>query len=169
MPVVEIGTWLVTDRYLEDQTILREPFDIVRKADGCLEVYYGLTEEDPKKIYLLIVWESLEHHTAFTRLPIFHEAIKVVVTTQAKDVNVFHVEFNKDITPSLLAPTTQVVLANLKDNVSREYLYSVFAEIAAQIDQANTKHAPVTWGQIKEDSSRFFLMVGWDSSKVSFI
>lgn len=91
-----------------------------------------------------------------------------MLATQEKDsANVFHVEFHKDATPSLLAPTTQVVHATLKGDTSKESLYIVFEQIAAQIDPANAKYAPVTWGQIKEDPAKFFLTVGWDSSKVS--
>lgn len=46
---------------------------ILAAAEGCRSVRTGRGVENPGKFILLLEWESVDHHMAFTRLPEFQE------------------------------------------------------------------------------------------------
>lgn len=46
---------------------------ILTALDGVNEVRFGPGVENPGKFLLLIEWETMDAHTAFTQLPVFNE------------------------------------------------------------------------------------------------
>lgn len=44
---------------------------ILRALDGVVSVSFGQGVEHPEKFMLLITWETMAAHTAFTQLPVF--------------------------------------------------------------------------------------------------
>lgn len=80
-----------------------------------------------------------------------------------------HVEFNKEVWQALNAPITEFARLALKQGLqtaTKDRLYEIWEEGGAKIDAKN-KHAPAIWGQAVEDSDVFWFVCGWESVKVS--
>ncbi|KAJ3514136.1 hypothetical protein NLJ89_g2547 [Agrocybe chaxingu] len=171
MPVLEICQWKVSKAFLEDPSSLGPVFDQVSAATGCHGVYSGLAEEDKESIWLLIQWETYEHHQTLMKDPSYSsliEKLKPTFATSAKDLAMSHVDFNKDPIEALTAPCTEVVKAIIKDGKTKADLDAVMADVASRIEAEKGSYPPVIWGQTVEDPKVFFLVVGWDSSKTHF-
>lgn len=46
---------------------------LLESADGCHSVRIGRGIEDPGKFILLLEWDSVDHHVAMTKTPVFDQ------------------------------------------------------------------------------------------------
>ncbi|PPQ95303.1 hypothetical protein CVT25_001034 [Psilocybe cyanescens] len=169
MPIVEITSWEATNAYIADPSIFKPVVEGITKSDGCIGIHSGLVEEDRKRFHSFIVWETLEHHKALTSQPSFAEWLKIIQSVKVGESKTSHVDFVKDFTPALTAPTTEILWMTLNEGKTKEDLYNILSTMATKIDAGNAKYAPVTWGPTLEDSNTFYLTIGWDSTKVRLL
>ncbi|KAH9480649.1 hypothetical protein JR316_0007249 [Psilocybe cubensis] len=159
MPVVEIVKVSASEAYKADPSILNPVAKFLS--------YSGLAEEDGVTLYLLVVWETLEHHRALQRRPGYPQIVGLGPAIDG-ELQMHHVEFNKDISSALNAPVTEIVRLALKPGVqtaTKERLYELLKDGGEKIDAKNT-HVPAIWGQSTEDTQVFWFLCGWDSVKV---
>ncbi|KAF9565771.1 hypothetical protein CPC08DRAFT_704467 [Agrocybe pediades] len=164
MPVVEIATWVLSDAYYADPTIVDRGIEFLLNTEGCQSVYWGFTEGDKKAIFLFIVWEAYEHHKALIDRPGYPDIIGFVPSI-GEGASMKHVEFNKDFEAALGAPLTEVVLATVHEGKEPADLAKAFEALANGVNAANPKYAPATWGVTLESSREYYAAIGWDSMK----
>ncbi|KDR82942.1 hypothetical protein GALMADRAFT_238631 [Galerina marginata CBS 339.88] len=163
MPVVEIAWWPASDALLADPTIVAPALDYISKVDGCLSIYSGLAE-DKKTVYAFIVWETIEHHKELMKHPEY-PAVLGLAPSVGGELKLNHITYVQDFVPSLTAPITEILGLTLKEGKTKEDLVNVFNNVGQIIDAANSKYAPVAWGQALEDPQKFWVTLGWDSAK----
>jgi heme-degrading monooxygenase HmoA len=54
-----------------DAVMTQKGLPLLRALDGVQTVTFGRGLENPEKFMLLIEWETMDAHTAFTRIPAF--------------------------------------------------------------------------------------------------
>ncbi|KAF8885696.1 hypothetical protein CPB84DRAFT_1964700 [Gymnopilus junonius] len=166
MPLVEIAWWTPSEAYLADNSIIKPALDFLKTVEGCKHIYSGLSETDTDKtLFLFIVWETYDHHAALMAHPDYPQNVGLGPTA-GSEVSVTHVAFTKDVDASLSAPVTEILAMTLQEGKTKEDFLKAGQAIAEQLDLANPKHAPVTWGRTLEDEKKFFTTVGWDSAEV---
>jgi heme-degrading monooxygenase HmoA len=67
---------------------------LLAKADGCNSARIGRGVENPDKAILLLEWDSVDHHTAFTTTPEFDEFKKIAGPFFAGPTNMEHFDLS---------------------------------------------------------------------------
>ncbi|KAL4259891.1 ABM domain-containing protein [Pleurotus pulmonarius] len=154
MPIVEFLTINTSKAYVEDPTSSIQPLaGVLKKTGGCVAVYHGIQEEGEKtKGQIAIIWETYEDHAALMNdpsYPLVGEAFGVLLAPGT----------------ALSAPATEIAIFTLKEGGDPQALSAALRDLATSIDAADGAHPPCCWGNSRERGKKFFLLVGWDSSK----
>ncbi|KAJ3501216.1 hypothetical protein NLJ89_g9440 [Agrocybe chaxingu] len=174
MPVYEVVQSPISEVGLKDRTLLQPVADLHTATDGCNGMSFGTTEEDPSIGWMFISWDSYEHHKALIDSIIDNPAYSTLTdslnTFWAKGpegVSIVHVTFEQDPTAALTAPCTEIVSLTLREGKTKDDLYATLVAFRdAGMEKEKGIHPPLTYGQTREDPNKFFLVVGWDNSKV---
>jgi len=168
MPIIEIAEFAASEALLADPNIITPALDFLIKVDGCLGIYHGIAEEDKKTIFLIIVWETFEHHKALLDDPEFPGIIGLGPSIFPDEIKVTHVKFIQDPFPALSAPTTEIVYTTLKEGKTQEDLYEVLTVLASKLD-VDAPYPPIAWGEsLQEPGKRCGIVLGWNNSKEHF-
>lgn len=114
------------------------------------------------------VWETYEHHKALMERPDYPDLIQALKPAVAGKLDMQHVEFDIDFAAALEAPVTEIAIFKLKPDTSRDKFLSIFKNLREEIIKGESCHS-VIWGESKENSGTFVLMIGWDSIQVYYI
>ncbi|KAF4617764.1 hypothetical protein D9613_006147 [Agrocybe pediades] len=164
MPVIEIASWTASDAYLADPKVLQPGIDYLKNVDGCISAYSGVAEEDGKTLYLLNIWETLEHHQTLMKRPGYPSVLGFDPSVGEGTFTINHVEFIQDYKPAIDAPCTELLVFNLKEGKSTEDLYHGIDGIASKVHEINAQYAPVAYGEaLEKDDRRVYALLGWDS------
>jgi len=168
MPIFEIAELVASEAFLADPNIITPALDFLVKVDGCLGLYHGIAEEDKKPIYLVIVWETFEHHKALIDHPEYPGIIGLGPSVVPGGIKVKHVNFIQDPFPALSAPTTEIVDITLKEGKTKEDFYEAMTVLASKL-AVDAPYPQVAWGDSHEEpGKRYGLVLGWNSSKEHF-
>ncbi|KAF4586510.1 hypothetical protein EYR38_010789 [Pleurotus pulmonarius] len=172
MPIVEFLTINTSKAYVEDPTSSIQPLaGVLKKTGGCVAVYHGIQEEGEKtKGQIAIIWETYEDHAALMNdpsYPLVGEAFGVLLApgVPQENASMDHITFSVDSKTALSAPTTEIAISTLKEGGDPQALSAALRDLATSIDAADGAHPPCCWGNSRERGKKFFLLVGWDSSK----
>ena len=100
--------------------------------------------------------------------------------TDLRALGLHHVDFSTHaqsedeavVFPALLAKVTEKVVITLKEGTTKEELAELLNGVRNKIteDSKVTEgiSTPILWGQTVEDPRVFIMLIGWDSSKVSW-
>ncbi|PPQ83568.1 hypothetical protein CVT26_003974 [Gymnopilus dilepis] len=184
MPVVEIAWWTASDAFVADKSLITPGLDFLKKVEGCNAVYSGFAVEENTYFLFLgtlspfpllflnlthslphTVWETLQHHKDLIAHPQYPQILGLGPTVGEGGIKLYHVAFQKDFTPALSAPFTEILAMNLKEGKTKEGLEEVLDKIASGIDKDNTEeYRPVTRGATVEEPEKvFYLSIGWKS------
>ncbi|KAF4588953.1 hypothetical protein EYR40_010509 [Pleurotus pulmonarius] len=172
MPIVEFLTINTSKAYVEDPTSSIQPLaGVLKKTGGCVAVYHGIQEEGEKtKGQIAIIWETYEDHAALMNdpsYPLVGEAFGVLLApgVPQENASMDHITFSVDSKTALSAPATEIAIFTLKEGGDPQALSAALRDLATSIDAADGAHPPCCWGNSRERGKKFFLLVGWDSSK----
>lgn len=91
--------------------------------------------------------------------------LKAVIDGRA---GMFHVEFGNDPSLAFTAPTTEIILATLKEEKTRTDVKEVFDQHSgSKIRALPGVVSDSFWNETVEDSGKIFAVLGWESSEVS--
>ncbi|KAI9722677.1 MAG: hypothetical protein M1812_001608 [Candelaria pacifica] len=90
---------LVTNASIEDPTsdagtVWNSTLDTVMAQDGYQRAYWGRQVESPDTLELVVDWESIDAHKAFTNKPIYGPFLKHLDTILGAPPNLIHVNFD---------------------------------------------------------------------------
>ncbi|KAF4568094.1 hypothetical protein EYR36_010102 [Pleurotus pulmonarius] len=188
MPIVEFLTINTSKAYVEDPTSSIQPLaGVLKKTGGCVAVYHGIQEEGEKTkgqiaispsllitddavLTSSVVWETYEDHAALMNdpsYPLVGEAFGVLLApgVPQENASMDHITFSVDSKTALSAPATEIAIFTLKEGGDPQALSAALRDLATSIDAADGAHPPCCWGNSRERGKKFFLLVGWDSSK----
>ncbi|EPQ52516.1 hypothetical protein GLOTRDRAFT_140239 [Gloeophyllum trabeum ATCC 11539] len=158
--VTELVVFAASEAYQKDNTIVNGLVDILNKTPGKINTFHGPQVEDPNKGYLFVNWESLEHHKALMASPDYPTLVEGLKPALAGDYELVHVKFDKDPTPALSAPVTEVVAIQIKEGKSEDELKKLL-EQGAKIQLPGVVGS--TYGPIIEKPGCYIMAVGWPS------
>jgi len=162
MPVVEFAWFSASDSLKADYSLINPALDHIKKAEGCINVYYGYAEEDKDVVCLVIVWESYEHHKALTDDPSYSSVgdklIRPIIGAIAPTI--YHVEFTTDFYPAFGSPITEVLSGKAKEGKSQEEFKAALKVVSDLIVSA-----PYASGEAREEPGKYFVLIGWESAE----
>ncbi|EKM51902.1 uncharacterized protein PHACADRAFT_187291 [Phanerochaete carnosa HHB-10118-sp] len=169
LPVAEIAKIVASDAYRADYTVINEVFEILTETPGFVGIWHGLTVQEPQYLYVVILWETVEHHRALMEdqvvYPAFNEKMRKVSNGR---VWKYHVHFNNDTDKALSAPVTEFALTTAEDST----------EVAGHLETADIsfpllyKTLPDEifesgWGPTVESDRKFMICLGWHSLELT--
>ncbi|GLB38386.1 hypothetical protein LshimejAT787_0502510 [Lyophyllum shimeji] len=164
MPSVEIVRFPGSEAFLTDPLVLEDALEILKKADGVIDSpYYGLQTEDGSTGYLIVKWETYEHHMRLTQQPHYQNLISALERARSGPLDLQHVDnFDKDVAPSLEAPATEFALITPKDGASLEAFQETLENLGENLLKEKTCHH-VAAGESREKEGTWVMVIGWDS------
>ncbi|KAF8158085.1 hypothetical protein B0H34DRAFT_440813 [Crassisporium funariophilum] len=164
MPVVELVNFLASEALLANNDLTAEPMKAFGKVEGCLSVHFGPQVEDKKTAYMMVAWETLEHHIAFTKSAVYPELMKALGPAVGGPLDVKHVHYNEDTTNALQAAVTEITTVKLKEGKSFEGdLKPIIDVISEKAPLAKGGNPPVAFGEYVETPGVYSMLIGWDS------
>jgi len=106
-----IASFQASQAFRRNPELLRPALEFFVTAPGALGVYAGFNLEDPNEAYIVMIWETIEHHTAFMNDK--ETYAKAGVATQPCVANVgtmpyhMYLEPIAALAPALNAPITR--------------------------------------------------------------
>ncbi|PPQ78722.1 hypothetical protein CVT25_010725 [Psilocybe cyanescens] len=165
--VVQITSWTASDAYLTNPSLLEPAISSFSKADGCICVYSGLSEEDETTIYLFIVWEISEPPKILVDSPAYLRNTGLLSCIKYDAFQTNHtVHFNNNVIPALTAPITEVTLLTLKEGKTKGHLNQILNSVSTNPEIADNKYGALTWGDVEGTPDKFYLLFGWENAKV---
>ncbi|KAF5314890.1 hypothetical protein D9619_006967 [Psilocybe cf. subviscida] len=169
MPIHEFIQFKPTEAVLADPTAALAPASkFFSTAEGCSGLYFGASEEDKEGVaFIVIVWETYEHHKAVIDSP-GYPGIVGLAGTIAGNSTMLHVPFRDAPEPALSAPATEVAVITLKPGKTVADVDAVFESFMHKVESEEEDAAVGTWGQTKEEAEKLVCFFGWASSKRHF-
>ncbi|KAG9636417.1 hypothetical protein KCU98_g17137, partial [Aureobasidium melanogenum] len=126
MPVTEVATIPlsagsnVREQGSEAARIWKDMLTTISKQDGCQNIYSGLQHESPTTAQLFIVWDTIEHHQRFQKLPVYGQMLQSLETILDGSPQLVHFELKSpgDLTTAISAPVTELATLFLPEKVS---------------------------------------------------
>ncbi|GJE88293.1 hypothetical protein PsYK624_043760 [Phanerochaete sordida] len=164
-PTFEILKVVATEAYHADWKLVGDVAGKLSKAPGFLGAWQGLDVEDSTYLWLIVAWESVEHHRALIDDKEQYPILLASLHTVAKEiVFMHHAIFSGDFTKALGAPATEFAIWTLKEGVDRAEFQAGLAELTQLIERdAAGEVFEGGWGAILEDERKFIVGLGWHS------
>ncbi|KAF9468498.1 hypothetical protein BDZ94DRAFT_1245503 [Collybia nuda] len=161
MPIVEVVTFPGSDTFIKDQAVSRAVLERLARAEGFISTHNGLQFEDGRTGYLIVVWESYEHHKRLMEHEDYGGLVQSLISSTSGNLEMQHIDFDGDSTLALTSPATEFVTFKAKPN-SEEKLVSAFKRLAGELIKASSCHC-VVFGESREHKGTFMTAIGWDS------
>ncbi|RPD59180.1 hypothetical protein L226DRAFT_536186 [Lentinus tigrinus ALCF2SS1-7] len=173
-PTVEFAYAPATEIMRQDphnEGALAETISILKAQDGVIKIYNGLQHEDKATTYLLVVWESYEHHEKLMKdevtYPILGSALSSVL--DLSKISLLHVKPTNEPYKAFEAPVLEIVTYTLHDGQSKTKLEGLVDKLANHLtntaksstEVANVFHT--SWGPTREKDNVLVLFIGWPS------
>ena len=166
----------------DTEGVLSEYTKIVLRQPGVKGVYTSVVlEEDNPLIYLIVNWDSIAAHEAFTKTDIFEPAVKKLTDTLSKPYELYHVDFSP-VHPAVLlnagGKSAVTELAQTYFPAGEGFTVDQMASVAKNVQgflselpgnaAGHTGEVASGWAveevDYKGEKSRVFVFcVGWDS------
>ncbi|PFH54111.1 hypothetical protein AMATHDRAFT_884 [Amanita thiersii Skay4041] len=166
MTVIELLRFPASDTVLADISIVRPVFDLLKTAPGYIAAHFGV---DGKNGYVIVIWETYEHHKQLMDSPSYSQIIAAFSPFHTGPYVMEHIAIDKDITPALTAPVTELTLLKCKGSKPQKYYESAAQRIIDALSSAKGAHPNACWGVSKENPDNLYTIVGWDSVEASAV
>ncbi|KAF2096783.1 hypothetical protein NA57DRAFT_78376 [Rhizodiscina lignyota] len=186
VPITEIATLpLHTHKGMEFEStdpaqrgVIDNTFKVLSEQKGYQDAAWGLKMEDSECSILLVDWDTIEDHTAFTKRDIYKPfAEKIGEAVDVPSLKLVHCTPTKPIKPTLDAPATEIVYWYFAaDSVPADFgdVWDTFVKSAVEpaVDAGAWGEAS---GWIKEDvefkslqgetlkGKAYVCFIGWES------
>ncbi|KJA23213.1 hypothetical protein HYPSUDRAFT_40009 [Hypholoma sublateritium FD-334 SS-4] len=169
MPIHEIIMFNASEAFATDPAgTLKPAAEFFSKTGGCLGVWGGIAEEE-KTGYIVIAWETFEHHQAIMDAPGYPGTTGLAPVFAGETKKVYHVELTESPDEALSMPTTEILSMSLKKNKTRADLAGALDILTARLTAEEGCSNTYAWGQTREDPNRtVYLFLGWESTKRHF-
>ncbi|KAK7685341.1 hypothetical protein QCA50_011705 [Cerrena zonata] len=172
--VVEFAQITVTDAYKNDPSIVNEALDFLKKVDGAKKIYHGLEVQDGTTWWLLIEWETLEHHQTLMNDKVQYPILGSYIQKFSTGVKLWHASFPEAPYTAFEAPYTEIVTWSLKDGHKTKEEQAKVLEWAKTI-VGNFNELPVESGVskgtvgpiIEESEAATAITLGWTSPEAT--
>ncbi|GJE88296.1 hypothetical protein PsYK624_043790 [Phanerochaete sordida] len=165
-PTYEVLKVVAVEGYQPDWNAAGGIASILSTVPGFIAAWQGLDVQDAKHLWLVIAWETIEHHRAFMadkeKSPMMLQGLFQVATAV---VFMNHVTFSRDLAPVLDAPLTEFAIWTLKEGADRAGFLEDLAALHEQLKREipDTEMIDGGWGAAVEDERKFFVGLGWHS------
>ncbi|KAF8187754.1 hypothetical protein BJ912DRAFT_926610 [Pholiota molesta] len=168
MPFIEVISFIASDDLHEDLAREDSPLRQLSACEGCLDFVQGRQIEDMHRAYFIGTWKTYEVYDQAARGTSYASFMAYLVQHTISDASVQHFEVDGDPHRALTAPVTEIVFLK-----SKEADWRWNQELCVGISGAQRGlyfveggHPPLRWGETKDGTGRYFMLVGWDSVEV---
>ncbi|KAF9565755.1 hypothetical protein CPC08DRAFT_704456 [Agrocybe pediades] len=160
MPVTELVRWYATDAFLSDLPSTFGPMvKYVSSAEGCLRIYTGVEVEDNTSFWMVVVWQSHEHHQAMMNRPDYPDMVaRLKPFFRDGQLKMDHVEFNGDSDNAFGSPITLLSFMQVRTGRTVE-------ELERRLQATCSRGSSTRWGQTHEDARMVIGITGCTDSK----
>ncbi|KAF5382663.1 hypothetical protein D9615_002902 [Tricholomella constricta] len=162
MPTVAVIRFPGSDAFVADPLVLKDALNILVKADGVISTYYGIQTEDGRSGYLVVIWETYEHHMNFKQHVSYPGLLTAVSLARSGPLDIQHVDFDRDAVLSFDVPATELVFMTPKAGVSLDDFHDKLATLREHLIKDTTCHA-IAVGASRENKGTWLMVLGWDS------
>ncbi|PFH54109.1 hypothetical protein AMATHDRAFT_882 [Amanita thiersii Skay4041] len=162
MPVVEFLQFTASEKLISDRTIANPLLDILKGTEGQISTFYGIQVEDEKTGYLVVVWETYEHHKKLTESPSYKDLLDAFKPLYTGEFTIRHIPCEVDPHTAFTAPTTEFALLR-PNGVGKEACQETIGELFQLMVTCPGIHLPMSWGVSREDSEAYYMIFGWDN------
>ncbi|KAF8627398.1 hypothetical protein AX17_006213 [Amanita inopinata Kibby_2008] len=164
MPVVEVLRFPASEAFISNRASTAKPLlDIASAAEGNIHTFYGLQIEDNKTGFVVIVWETYEHHKKLIDSPSYRQVREALGPLVAGEPQMLHVSFNTDITAAFKAPTTEFAFLKAKAGSSKKDCEETIQQLLDLLAPSKGLYPPPAWGESREVSDLFVTTIGWEN------
>ncbi|EKM54096.1 uncharacterized protein PHACADRAFT_174597 [Phanerochaete carnosa HHB-10118-sp] len=165
VPAVEVAIFTASEAYKKDPTVILPALKLLQSISGCVSIWHGLQIQDSSLLYLVIFWETLDHHLVYMNDK--EEYPKLGIAMQPaieKLLGLYHVRFPIDIQPALDAPVTEIAQWTVSEGAD----LSAFQEKVKALINAAHAGAPNEvflggLGEVVEGERKLSVVLGWHS------
>lgn len=165
VPVVEVATFVASEAYKKDPSVIFPALDLLKTIPGCIGIWYGLQVQDPSYLYLVVLWETLEHHTNYMKDTVEYPKLGAALQPSMTDfLGLYHVRFPEDIQTALNAPTTEIVHWTIPESTNVETFHKGVQQLIDLIQKdmpGEVFRGGV--GRVVEGERRLSVILGWHS------
>jgi len=161
--VTELCAFAASDAYLSDPSLPHAAFDLIANVDGHISSYQGIQIEDKTTGYMVLAWETLEHHKKLMKHESYQTLLKATAQLYTGDFQMEHVPFNKPIIEAMAAPVTEIISFTLKPGKLKDDLMPLLDKLFKVVDTLKGIHPPAVFGSSIEKEDRVVGLLGWDS------
>jgi len=165
LPVVQIVFFDCTQTYRDDPVgVMSGLMEFLKNSAGQISTYHGPQVEDNTKAYLVILWQTYEHHKAIMESESYKDLLSTLVpalSAEARNrMKMIHINFQEDPSKSFEGPFTEFAVWTLNDLSKQEEMkrYNTYFTRFRPDGLIST-----TWGHAMEDHSFYVLIAGWES------
>ncbi|KAF4617323.1 hypothetical protein D9613_006133 [Agrocybe pediades] len=152
MPVTELVRWYATDAFLSDLPSTFGPM---------VKIYTGVEVEDNTSFWMVVVWQSHEHHQAMMNRPDYPDMVaRLKPFFRDGQLKMDHVEFNGDSDNAFGSPITLLSFMRVRTGHTVE-------ELERRLQATCNRESSTRWGQTHEDARMVIGITGCTDSKVS--
>ncbi|KAI0692999.1 hypothetical protein C8T65DRAFT_668861 [Cerioporus squamosus] len=177
MPTVELVHAPASEAILRDphnkDAALANTIAILKAQDGMIKLYHGVQHEDKATAYLLVVWESYEHHEKLINdaetYPKLTGGITSLFDLAKGPLTMVHVNSTSEPYKAFEAPVAEIATFTLHEGKSKselEELVDSLAKHLAEVVRTKAEEASVfhaSWGPVREKDNVLVLFIGWTS------
>ncbi|PFH54110.1 hypothetical protein AMATHDRAFT_53953 [Amanita thiersii Skay4041] len=163
MAVLELLRFPASDAVIANVALAQPVLDLLKVAPGYVAAYFGIGIESNKNGYLVVIWESYDHHKQLMDSPNYKKITAAFTPLHTGSYTMEHIAVDKDITPALTAPVTEFALLKRKGSRPQAEYEDAAQRIIDTLGAAKGAHPNACWGVSKENSENFYTITGWDS------
>ncbi|ETW78017.1 hypothetical protein HETIRDRAFT_148734 [Heterobasidion irregulare TC 32-1] len=165
-PAIEIVSWVASDAYLQDKSIVEGGVKFVLGVKGVLQVWSGLQIEK-SRLFMVTVWDSIESHKALEAdKEQYGKSLGLLGPTMAAnpEVELYHAELDEDYPAAFNSPTVEFALITpTEEGATVETFKTLLAKLKVEAYKDTCTVLALSWGTIVEKPQTLLGVVGWKS------
>ncbi|KXN88062.1 hypothetical protein AN958_07521 [Leucoagaricus sp. SymC.cos] len=168
-PVLEILSYLASDALLKDESLTHHAYEQIRNWKGLQHIYEGTSLNEPKRRYLIIVWDTYEDHKSLMDDPVVYpQVLEKLGKCLGGEVEMRHASFTDNTIIALTSPVTEIVHLKLKEGSNKTDFEKHMADFCRHALTAPIakEHAPFVIGEQRESPGEYFFLGGWTTKQV---
>ncbi|KZP33160.1 hypothetical protein FIBSPDRAFT_721640 [Athelia psychrophila] len=163
IPSTEIVIFPTAQGFRSDPSSLANGLEALSKADGLLNTYAGLQNNDQHMGYMINNWKTHEHFERLASGPEYPHVLAGLKASIDGHVVIHHVDFVSDITKALNKPLTEIVFATVASAEAKQELFAAVEQLSLGTDRV------ATYGSVIGRDNLIVFVAGWESKDVRFV
>ncbi|KAI6030657.1 hypothetical protein F5J12DRAFT_302549 [Pisolithus orientalis] len=157
----EILHFTASEEVMSGRANLNRVRELLSKAEGLNQSYFGPETEDPSVLFIVNDWKSKDAHTKFLD-SLEGAAFKPALSPLSSSPIVHHFAEFDEVKSRLQAPITEFVTLTLKADNKMEELKPLVQDLHEKLKGSKMFYGS-SWAPIANESNMYHGILGWDT------